>query len=224
MPQIGTPIIIDVFEIDPHAGKGAAALGIRNTRFQSNLLEFLAAKIMKEEVGMIVIGHKYVYESITIVVGDGDSHAFPEVLGDSSFYGNIGEGAVAVVAVQSIREIRIIVGMAICTQLGSRAAVWVLINLPLAVIRHEQVQQAVIVVIDPGCRHGPHLFAIEKASTRPGFVGNIGKGAVPVVVQQLIPSHVYDVDVGPAIIVIVANSYAHAIADTSHTCCLGYIG
>ena len=45
-------------------------------RFQRDFLAFLAAKVMKEEIGMIIVGNEDVYESVTIVVGDGRTHSF----------------------------------------------------------------------------------------------------------------------------------------------------
>ena len=41
-------------------------------------------------------------------------------------------------------------------------AVRIFIDFPLAVVGDEEVKQAVIVVVDPGGRHGPHFFAIKK--------------------------------------------------------------
>jgi hypothetical protein len=65
-------------------------------------------------------------------------------------------------AVESIRKIRIVVGMTIGMQFGSGTAIWVLVDFPLAVIPDEQVK-LVVVVVDPGGRHGPHLFAVKIA-------------------------------------------------------------
>ena len=109
VPQVRPPVVVHVFEIYSHAGESAAALGIGDTGFQRNLFELFAAEIMKEEVGMIVVGDKNIDESIMVVVGDGHAHSLPEELGDSRFRGDIGKGAVAIVAVQGIREVCIIV-------------------------------------------------------------------------------------------------------------------
>ena len=158
-----------------------------------------------------------------VVVGDGHSHSLPEVLGDSRFGGDVGESAIAIVAVQSIREVRVVIGVTIGAQLGSRATVRIFIHFPLAVVGDEEVKQAVIVVVDPHGRDGPHLFAVEKASAYAGLVRKVSEGAVPVVVQQLILADIYDVDVGPTVIVIVSDRHTHSIADAGDTCLFGHI-
>jgi hypothetical protein len=170
---------------------------------------------MKEEVGMIVIGNEDVHESVTIVVGDGHAHSFARVLGDSSLGRDICERAIAIVAIESVREICIIVGVTIGPELGSWATVRIFVDFPLAVVRDEQVEQAIIVIVHPG-QHRPHLLAVEEASYNPSFVGDVGECAVPVVVQQLILSNVQDINVRKPVIVIISNRDTHAVADACH--------
>src|ERR1035438_2950354 len=49
--------------------------------------------------------------------------------------------------------------MAIGAQFGFRAAERVLVHFPLAVVGDEQVGEAVVIIVHPGGRDGPHLLA-----------------------------------------------------------------
>ena len=83
-------------------------------------------------------------------------------------------------------RVRVVVRMAIRAQFRLRAAKRVLVHFPLAVIGDEQVEQAVVVVVHPGGRNGPHLLAVEHASAHSRLVRDVGERAVPVVVEELV--------------------------------------
>ena len=114
--------------------------------------------------------------------------------------------------------------MAIGAQLGIRAAERVLIHFPFAIVGDEQVQKPIVVVVHPGSRDGPHLLAIKNTAAHTRFVGDVGEGAIVVVVEQLVLTCVNHVDIGPPIVIVIPDSHAHAIAFAGHTCFFSHIG
>ncbi len=70
----------------------------------------------------------------------------------------------------------------------------------------EEVEAAVAVVVAPGGAGGP---VAERDS---GFLGDVGEGAVVVVVVEAVLAEVGDVDVGPAVVVVVGDGDAEAPA------------
>src|SRR5271163_4850731 len=100
---------------------------------------------------------------------------------------------------------------------GRRELSWRAIGLPLApadlavlcipyhVTRYEQIQMAVVVVIEKAGGAAP------TASLYTRLGGDVCKGAITIVVIQSILSVVRDVQIGKAIIVVIADRHAHAV-------------
>jgi hypothetical protein len=113
--------------------------------------------------------------------------------------------------VQAVRkglvEARVAIGAnAFCgiaaEQLGGRV--------PLHVIDDEQVQAAVVVIIDPGSRDGP-IMALQA-----GGAGNVLEGAVAAVVEQGVALDAGDEEVRESVVVIVARRDADVVASAAH--------
>src|ERR1035441_3574127 len=102
--------------------------------------------------------------------------------------------------------------MAVGAHVRTGPAKRVLINLPLAIVGHEQVQAAVVIVVEPAGGYRPHLLSVQHSPGHSGLVRNIGEGAVVVVVKKLIPGHAGEEDVRPSIVVVISNGDADAIA------------
>src|SRR5262249_10452504 len=83
----------------------------------------------------------------------------------------------------------------------------------------EQVEQAVVVVIEPDGAGGP------VREDQPGLFGDVAEGAVSVVVIQSRAAVCRDEQIGAAVIVIVPHGNAHAEALTAgKSGFLGHIG
>ena len=97
-------------------------------------------------------------------------------------------------------------------------------RIPLAVICNEQVQQPVVVVVEPTGRDGPHLAAFVQGAAQTRFRGDIGERAVAIVVKELIAVDVGQKQVGPAVVVVVAHRHAHPVAGSGDSGALGDVG
>ena len=134
------------------------------------------------------------------------------MLCDARFHRNVGKRAVSVVAIQRVVKRGIILGIAVTVHPLLQKAVGVLVDLPAAVVHHEQVQQAVVVVIEPAGADRPHLLALKHSAADTRLVGGIGEGTVAVIVKELIARDAGDEDVGPAVVIVVAHGHAGGVA------------
>src|ERR1039458_8975670 len=146
-----------------------------------------------------------------IVVGEGYAHSFAADLSNACVRRHVRKGSIPVVVVKRIGKRGVILGMAVGAHIRTGSAKRVLVDLPLAIVRHEQVQAAVVIVIEPAGGHRPHLLSVQRSPAYSGFVRNIGKGAVVVVMKKLIPGHIGEEDIRPSVVIVISNGDADAI-------------
>ena len=80
------------------------------------------------------------------------------------------------------------------------------VHVPVDIAGDEEVEFAVAIVIAEGGAVGP------VAERDAGLFGDVGKGAVVVVVIEAVFAEVRDVEVGPAVVIVVADGDAEAPA------------
>ncbi len=115
------------------------------------------------------------------------------------------EGAVAEVAEQERRVALVALGRAVGLGLAVQGAVDVLLELPLHVIGHEQVETPVLVVVEPRRAGG------ESGSPDACLLRDVAEGALAGVVEQAIAAERRDEQVDGAVVVVVAGRGAHAV-------------
>ena len=93
-----------------------------------------------------------------------------------------------------------------------------MVHVPVDVAGDEEVEFAIAVVIAEGCAGGP------VAELDAGLFGNVGKGAVVVVVIEAVFAEVRDVEVGPAVVIVVADGDAEAPAFVGDAGFVGDVG
>src|ERR1700736_3606031 len=128
------------------------------------------------------------------------------------------EGAVAPVVVKNVRRAWELSRRTISVKIG--AAIFAVLRVPLHIPRDEQVQLAIVVVIEKAGGNGPTAACDSR------FRGHIGESSVAVVVIQNVLAIASNVQVGIIVIVVVTDGYAHAvvaIAGTRQTGLLGHV-
>src|ERR1700679_2920293 len=224
MPEVRPPIVIYIAEIRSHARERRPMRAIGHASLHADLFESLPANIMEEEIAGGIVGHKNVEEAVAVKVGERDTHSLPHMLGDAGRFRNVGECPVAIIAIEGIVQGRVKLGMAVTAHIAIERAYWVLIYLPLAVVHDKEIEQAVVVVVEPAGADRPHFFTVEECPAQSGFCRDIGESAVPVVMKQLIAGDIGDEQIGPTVIVVVADGHAHAVASPRHASLFGYVG
>jgi hypothetical protein len=216
VPDIGPPVVIYIAEISTHAGERVAVQRVGDARRDGDLFEFLSPNVAEQEVGHSVVRDKRIEKAIAIKVGEAHGHALADKCIDAGLMRNVGKGAVAIIAVQGVVQRRILVGMAVATQSFFECAVRVLVDFPMAVVDDEEIEKAVIVVVEPTRTDRPHLPAMRMGAGNARFYGDVGKSSVPVVVKKLITGNVGNENVGATIVVVVTNGDTHSVACSGH--------
>ena len=165
---------------------------------------------MEEEVTRRVVGSENVCEAVIVIIGDCHAHPFAEMAAHTGFFGDVGKSPVAVVAIQSVGEgikLRRVAVDAKLAPLGPAERVFV--EPPDAIIRHEQIEQAVVVVIKPGGTNGPNLAALGADAADSCRKRHVSERAVTLVVKELVVVDADDVEILPAVVVVVPRGHAH---------------
>ena len=76
---------------------------------------------------------------------------------------------------------------------------------PEGVVGDDQVEQAVVVVVEPG---GGHAEGIRRLGADAGSLGHIGKGAISVVVIESVPAGAADEQILIAVVIVIADRHA----------------
>ena len=77
--------------------------------------------------------------------------------------------------------------------------------------------------VEPPRGNRPRLAVTSNHSSHARFVGQVGKRAIAIVVQQLVTVHAGNVQIDKSIVVIIPSSDSHGIPNAFHSRLLGHI-
>lgn len=143
--------------------------------------------LVEEEFGRTVVGDKKVDAPVTVVVGNGNAQRFGGLV-QAQLMRHLGEMAVAVVVVNEHRNGWKMIGVAVASIALTMLPTPQVFPVPLDIAFHDQVEQSVIVQVDPRSRGIPAAAVVGRGYSQPRGLGHIGKGAVASAVVETIPS------------------------------------
>ena len=191
----------------------------RDAGKQTHLFERAIPAVAKQEVWNRVVRHERVAESVAVVIRKGDAHALADVLRNFGLAGHILEGAVAPVSVERVRKPLVLTGMTIDAQVPRAIpAELVALGGPVHVVHHEQIQPAIVVVVEPARGDRPGVVRHAR------FGGDVLEPAVAHVAEQMVALHARNKQVDTAIIVEIAGGRPGRIALRLDPRPLGHIG
>src|SRR5205085_80217 len=114
--KVRQAVIIIVAEVRSHAGNRGAVNGKRHAGGERDFFKSPIATIVKEKIGLAIVGYKHVHEAVVIVVGKRQAHPAPHKLADARFLCDVLEGPIATVPVEGVAEALEITGMAVGAQ------------------------------------------------------------------------------------------------------------
>ena len=212
--QIQLAIAIVIAESDAHGGLRAALFAECETGCVADVLEGTVSAIAIEIVGAGIIGDGEVGPAVVVEVGENGRETVAKLrVGDARVKADVGEGAVAIVAEEMIGFTEKAewaaenIHAAILTRAGWNATLSGengMVDIEVHVTGDEEIEEAVTVEISPGWSGGP------AAESYAGFFGNVGEGAVVIIVVEAILAEVSDVDVGPTVVVVIGDGDAEA--------------
>ena len=207
--DIEIAVAIVIADGDAHAGLGLGFGGESGAVFDGDVLEGAVVLVEVERGGSGIVGDVNVGPAVVIEIGGGDAEAVgADGVPHAGFLADVGERAVAVVVIEEIFSAGeagrsagyddAFVGAG--TFFGERSGFQVEVD----VVGDEEIEMAVFVVVDPGAAGVPARFGagLEEA----GAFGDVGEGAVAIVVIENVLAVVGDEEIVVAVVVVVADA------------------
>ena len=202
--NIRPAVIVVIGEVDAHSGKRLPFGVHRHSGLEADFLEGSIRLLMKEELGHRVIGDKNIHAPVVVVVGEGKPQGLGRLV-EPQLMRNLGEIAVAVVVIHKQGDRLEDIGVANAAVSFAVLTAPDVCPIPGNVAGYNQVEQAVVIQVDPPGRAGP------AAAADSGLLGDIGKGAVAVVVVEAVASVGGYENILVSIVVVVGDCNAHAV-------------
>ena len=136
VPEIGAPVVVHVGKIRTHAGERRSIGSVGDARPYAHFFEPFAADVVKQKIWRGVVGDESVEKSVAVVVAERNAHAFSRRR-NAGFPRNIGERAIAIIAVERVMQRRVVVRMAVGAHPVPDRAVGILVDLPYAIVHHK---------------------------------------------------------------------------------------
>ncbi len=199
------PRAVVVGGIDAHAGARRAGLVERDTGRQADVPERAVARVAIEAVRLPVVGDEQIDPPVIVVVEQRHAERLGVRVVDARRAGHVVERAVPRVVEQRRALAVVRLGRAVRLPRPVQRAEQVLVDRPLDVVRDEQIEEAVAVVVEPG---GARREA-GIGDARP--IGDIHEPPAARVAKQVVASERRDVEVGAAVVVEVGARHAHPV-------------
>ena len=144
------------------------------------------------------------------------AHSFSDMAQNARARRDVLECSVTAVPIQAVRQALEHARVAVDRDAaGAIAAEGIRIRRPAHVVHDQEVEAAVVVVVEPAAGHGP----LAAADARPPR--HVLEPTVAAIVQQLVLSHAGDEEIDVTVVVVVGRGGPHGIPDTSYACVVG---
>ncbi len=149
-------VVVVVREVHAHSGEGLAILVVSGARLQRDLLESSIPLVAIEEGHYGVVRDVDVGPPVAVVVRESYAQPLAVRVGDARILRDVGECAVTIIPEKDVGDAFEVVGMAVSLVTGfPLAAVNVLLEGPIQIAAHEQVELAVVVVVEEARARAP---------------------------------------------------------------------
>ena len=144
-----------------------------------------------------------------------EAHPLADHRPDAGGLRDVGEGAVALVAEQRVRQALVVVRVAVVVH-PLRAAEGLGLRVPDAVVGDEEVEVAVLVVVEEGGGDRPQRAVLRVGALEARLRGHVLEGAVaPVAVEDVLAQARHE-EVGPPVAVVVGGRHPVVVAVALH--------
>ena len=213
LDDVEKAVPIEVSDGDAHACLRFAIGGICDAGFDSDIFEGAVLLVLIKGggsgiVGDVDVGPPVVVEDRRQPLKEHRCRWYPTC----RFLGDVGERAVAVVAVENVFTTLQTRGAAgyldtfigTACRFGERCG----LDVEVDVVRNEEIEMTIAVVVEKGTAGVPACFRLEQAC----FSGDIGEGAVTIVTVEDVLAVVANKEIVPTVVVVVADTAALAPA------------
>ena len=202
----GAPGPVEIDRVDAHPGAGPALLAERHAGLETQLGEGAVAVVAIELVRLRVVGDEDVGPAVLIVIEQRDAERLRRHVEEAGLGGDVVEGAVAFVAIEPRRAAAIGLRRAVALRLAVDAAEDIALRRPLHVVADQQIEAAVLVVVEP------HRRRAERAPpAEPGLGRDVGEFATAEIAKEAAAADRGEEHVGGPVVVVIAGGDAHAV-------------
>jgi hypothetical protein len=188
--------------------RGMPSLATDTPAANAASVNFFPLLVVIQEIRRGVVGHEDVRPAVVVVVTDHDAEPVAAPVEHAGLAADVGEGAVAVVAVEHRPQRREVERVAVDAELlAGVAAEHLVVHARVHVVDDEEVHVTVAIDVRPGAARTERRRPAGACRAR-----HVGERLAPVVVEEHVRSDVGDVDVDPAVVVVVGGAAAHAVA------------
>src|SRR5579859_1209315 len=202
--EVGPAVIVVIGKIDAHSRISAAIAVHGDLSEEADFLKRPVPFGVIKKFNHRVIGDDDVNVAIAIVIGDGDAKSFARFR-KADLLRDFGEMTVAVIVIDQRSDRLEIVGMAVGAVAFFVLSAPDVVEVPLDITENDEVKEAIVIQIHPGSAGGP------AAARDAGLLGHVGKGAVAIVVIELIAAVGGHIQILEAVVVVITYGDSHTI-------------
>ena len=226
LENIEVPVEIVVADRDAHARLLESVFAQRDAALEPLLAKGAVVLVAKQPARRRIARDVDVGPSVVVVIGGHGRHRIGTLRGgDAGLAAHVGERAVAVVAKQlstpggqpartAVHRHPFPPAVRVLTRSGQ------LLECRLEVLRDEEIEPAVAIVVDP---RAPRAVA-HRLLSQAGLPGHVRKRAVAVVVIQHVVAVVGDEEIVKSVVVVVADCHRRGPSGVRQARLLGHIG
>src|ERR1035438_7835807 len=207
--DIHPAIVVVIVGVTAHRRDSGPFVVVRHPPPQAGFFGRAVALVKEQEIPLGVVGDEDVLPAILVEIRDADAHALAKNFADAGLLGDVLELTVAQVVIEAVRHAHIPARIAVALAVFRRATD-VGFRTPDRVIGDDQVEQTVVVIVEPRGRHAQGVGGLAPDA---GALGDIGKRAVAIVVVQRVAPGVADEQIGIAVVVVIAHRHAKTEAE-----------
>ena len=186
--DIRPAVIVVIGKVDAHSGERSAVVVVGEAKAHRFFRERAVPPVAKQLLWKRIVGYRNIRPAIAIEILKGNTQALSRRGAQARSRGDVCECPVAVVVIDQVRDclelVGVTVGTVACLSLSTPD---ILVEIPVQVARHDQVQKTVPVIVHEAGAGGP------AAAADAGLCRHIRESAVAVVVVQNILAKVGDV-------------------------------
>ena len=218
MTRLGPAGAVVVGGVDAHAGARHARFVERHACSDGDVGEGAVLLVLVEAVRLRVVGDEQVEPAVAVVIEERDAERLRGRVVETGFLRRVLELAAAGVAIERRALPLVRLGRAVRLRLAVERAVQVLLDRPVDVVGDEQIEPPVAVVVEP--RRARREAGVADA----GGVGHVREAHAAEVMEQAVLAERGDVEIGPAVVVVVAGGGAETVERDAQPRCGSDVG
>src|SRR5437764_5919887 len=211
--------VIVVGGVHTHTGAGHAVFTESDSRDDGFFGEGAVAIVAIELVGLSVIRKQEIGPAVVVKIEHGDTESFRRGIAETGFLGNVFKRTVAAIVPEANGNTFVGFRRAVGFILAVEGAIEIGLRRPLDIVADDQVEVAILVVVDPGGA-GAEFLRSEQSC----FLRDIGERAVAIVMKNVALAVGRDENIVVTVIVVIPDGNTESKHLHVEAGFVGYVG